>query len=70
MATCFAVGDASTINWWCGEAYIPEKESKSNSGCWELYDVVLYKDLHDFTVLLCGKAEDGLGIVGSQGNVS
>lgn len=61
----FSVGEVSTSTWWSEETKVLEKESKSNSGCWELCDVVLCKDLSDLT-LLCGKA-DGLGNVDSEG---
>lgn len=40
--------------------------SESKSGCWEVCEVVLCKDLSDLTLLLCGKTDE-LGNVNSEG---
>lgn len=60
------MGHVSASKWWSEETKVLDKDGKSNSGCWELYDVVLYKDLSDLTLLPCGKADE-LGNVDSEG---
>lgn len=59
------VPDISTRKRRSGEAKVLE-ESESNSGCWELCEAVLCKDLSNLTLLLCGKTDE-LGNVSSEG---